>query len=157
MTKHKKRQKREKRIIGRRDKVDFPDLGLYEIDAKIDTGAYTSSIHCHNIRVMRKGGKEIVAFNLLDPSHPSYNEKELQLQLYSKRKVRNSFGRVEERYIVNTKIKLFGESYDIELSLADRSRMQSPVLLGRKLLNRRFVVDVTKVNLSYKLKSREGG
>lgn len=144
----------EKIIIGRKDKVDFPELRLYGIDAKIDTGAYTSAIHCHNIRVKVKDGKKIAYFNLLDPLHPSYDEKELHLPVYAKKRIKNSFGQVEERYIVKTKIVLFGKSFDIELSLSDRSKMECPMLLGRKLLIKNFVVDVAKVNLSYRQKKR---
>ncbi len=146
---------KEKSIIGRKDKIDFPKLGLYDVEAKIDTGAYTSAIHCHDIRVKVKDGRKVVYFNLLDPSHPSYNEKEFRLPVYAKKRIKNSFGQVEERYIVKTKILLFGKSYDLELSLSDRSKMECPVLLGRKLLNKTFVVDVSKVNLSYRQKMRK--
>ena len=145
----------QKLVIGRKDKADFPELRLYGIDAKVDTGAYTSAIHCHNIRVKVKDGKKTVYFNLLDPSHPSYNEKKFRLPVYAKKRIKNSFGQVEERYIVKTKLVLFGKSYDIELSLSDRSKMECPVLLGRKLLIKNFIVDVGKVNLSYRQKKRK--
>lgn len=141
-------------IIGRKDKVDFPELGLYDIDAKIDTGAYTSSIHCHDIRVMDEVGISKVRFRLLDPSRPTYNNKEFTHSIYAKREIKNSFGQVEERYIIKTKILLFDELFDTELSLTDRSRMVYPVLLGRKLLFNHFVVDVMQTDLSYNQKLR---
>jgi hypothetical protein len=140
-------------IIGRKDKVDFPELGLYDIDAKVDTGAYTSSIHCHNIEIIDKDGENKVRFNLLDPSHPMYN-KEFLLPINSKREIKNSFGQVEERYIIKTQVLLFGELFDIELSLTDRSKMEYPVLLGRQLLHNRFSVDVSQIDLSYNQKIR---
>ncbi len=141
-------------IIGRKDKVDFPELGLFDIDAKIDTGAYTSAIHCHSIKLIDKDGERKVRFNLLDPSRPSYNNKKFTLMVYGKRKIKNSFGQVEERYIIKTRILLFGKLFDIELSLTDRSKMEYPVLLGRKILSNRFTVNVAQANLSYKQKSR---
>lgn len=146
------KSKNPKLVIGRKDKVDFPELGLYDITAKIDTGAYTSAIHCHEIRIVRKGKKRLVSFRLLDPSHPTYEGTTLSHELLALRRIKNSFGQVEERCIIRTYVTIFGRNYEIELSLADRSRMECPVLLGRKLLRKRFIVDVGMVNLSYKHK-----
>ncbi len=141
-------------IIGRKDRVDFPELGLYDIDAKIDTGAYTSSIHCQDIEVTDKYGETKVRFNLLDPSHSLYNNKEFLLPVYAKKEIKNSFGQIEERHIIKTRVLLFGELFDIELSLTDRSKMEYPVLLGRQLLHNCFIVDVSQIDLSYSQKLR---
>lgn len=91
-------------------------------------------------------------FNLLDPTHPEYDEKEFVLPIYKRKRVKSSSGEATIRTFIQTKILLFGELMDIELSLADRSDMKYPVLLGRKLLQRRYVVDVSKRNLSFKKK-----
>ncbi|AXJ01133.1 hypothetical protein CYPRO_1883 [Cyclonatronum proteinivorum] len=141
-------------MIGRVEKVDFPDLDLYDIDCKTDTGAYTSSIHCHDITTYRldETGEEVVRFFLLDPSHPSFNHREFVLPVKTRRKVKNSFGESQKRIIIQTKMMLFSKVYVVELSLADRSRMNYPVLLGRKAINKRFLVDVSQKNLSHKLK-----
>ncbi len=64
-----------KKLVGRSDKVDLPELNFFDLDAKIDTGAYTSAIHCHRIRVVNKNGKKLLHFILVDPAHPAYNEK----------------------------------------------------------------------------------
>ena len=140
--------------IGRKDKIDFPELRLYDIEAKVDTGAYTSCIHCYNVKVINKDGGEKIRFSLLDPLQPSYNHKKLTLPIHSKRKIKNSSGQVEERYIIRTQILLFDQAFHIELSLTDRSQMEYPVLLGRKLLHNNFIVDVTQTDLSYKQKLR---
>jgi len=145
-------RKVDKLVIGRKDKVDFPELGLYNITSKIDTGAYTSAIHCHDIKLIRKGKRKFVTFKLLDPSHSTYNGKLLKHELLAERKIKNSSGQSEERCIIKTRVILFDSSYDIELSLTDRSKMECPVLLGRKLLRKRFLVDVGRINLSYKNK-----
>jgi len=149
MPKRKRKRKRKLTTIGRTDVVDFPDLDLYGISVKIDTGAYTSSIHCQNIRTYTRWGKQYLRFNLLDPEHHAYHEKEFRFTEFSQKAVKNSFGESQERYVINANIVLFGKKYKIELSLSDRGNMRFPVLLGRKVLEQGFVVDVSKVNLSF--------
>lgn len=149
------KNKTEKTIIGRKDRVDFPKLKLFNIDAKIDTGAYTTAIHCNNVVTKTVSSKKYVVFQLLDPSHPDYNHREIKLPLEKVKRVKNSFGQSEKRFIVKTDIVLFGERIEIEMSLSDRAKMQYPVLIGRKLLNNKFIVDVSKVNLSFKKKKKE--
>ena len=61
---------------------------------------------------------------------------------------------MEYRYAVKTAIMLFGKKYNIELALTNRSTMKNPVLLGRKVLRDRFIIDVTKQNLSYREKKK---
>ena len=148
-------KERVKLLIGRKEKVDFPKLKLYGINAKIDTGAYTSAIHCDSIRAVRKGGERFVRFRLLDPSHPAYDGREIRKPLLGRKKVKSSFGQTEYRYIIKTFVEIFGRSYEIELSLSDRSGMEHPILLGRKFIQDKFVVDVSKFDLSRKKKAIE--
>lgn len=136
------------KIIGRLERIDFPEWDLFDIDAKIDTGAYTSSLHCHHIEPFSKKGRSFVRFNLLDPSHATYNEKILELPVHATKSIKSSNGSTEQRYIVKTIIRLLDKEFKAELSLADRSEMRYPVLLGRKLINKRFLVDVSKKYLS---------
>jgi hypothetical protein len=143
---------REKLLIGKRDKADFPLWGLKNIDVKVDTGAYTSSIHCSHIEEVKIGGKRKLKFELLDPSHKKYNGRPLIADKYAKKGIRSSNGELQERYIVQTEIVLFGVTFPIQLSLTERGEMKFPVLLGRKLLTGRFVVDTSITNLSYKNK-----
>jgi len=135
-------------LIGRIERVNFPLWNMKDIEAKVDTGAYTSSIHCQNIQEIKKSGVSHVQFNLLDPEHPSYNNEIIELRLLDKRKVKSSNGRSTLRFFVQTNIQIFGKSYTIDLSLSDRSEMNYPILLGRKFLNDRFIVDVSKKYLS---------
>ena len=136
--------------IGRIDKVDFPELGLNDIEAKIDSGAYTSSIHCETIKAFYKGGEHFVKFIVFNDDHPI----EREAKVFASKQVKNSFGQIEYRYTIKTPVILFGKSYLIELALTNRSSMKYPVLLGRKLLGERFIIDVTKLNLSYKEKMK---
>ena len=148
--------KLEKKIIGRREMVAFPELGIDEIEAKVDTGAYTSAIHCSDIHEeVKPDGTKVIALDLLDPSHPQYNHKKLEFSDYSLRDIRNSFGDVQERYVIKTKIQFFEELIEAEFSLSDRSDMKYPVLIGRKLLKGRFVVDVSRKNVSLKYKNKK--
>ena len=147
-------KRRYKRTIGRIEKVDFPELHLNGIEAKIDTGAYTSSIHCESVKSTVKDGVEYVTFTLLDAHHPLFHKKKYTLPLHAEKIIKNSFGQAESRYVIQTKITLFEEIYDIELSLADRSAMDYPVLLGRKLLKNRFIVDIAQINCSLKYKKK---
>lgn len=139
--------KKEKRIIGRRELVDFPELGLFRITAKIDTGAYTSALHCHDIEVKNIDGINTLCFKLLDPSLPEYNEQEQRFTKFHEKEIKNSFGDFEKRFVIRTKIKIAKKIISTGISLTDRGNMRYPVLLGRKLLRNRFIVDVAEVNL----------
>ncbi|MCU0341665.1 MAG: RimK/LysX family protein [Spirosomaceae bacterium] len=142
--------KKEKRFIGRTDLIDLPDLGLADVRAKIDTGAYTSSIHCFKVK-LQKDGK--LSFYL--PAHRAEKHKRFVTNSFELRAIKNSFGQTEMRYVIKTRIVLFGKRILTEFSLADRSEMRFPVLLGRRLLRNRFIVDVSKQNLSYDAKENK--
>ncbi|MEE4115065.1 MAG: RimK/LysX family protein [Marinilabiliaceae bacterium] len=141
-------------IIGRADKADFPELFLRDISIKIDTGAYTSTIHSHDIREEVVDGEKYIEFRVLDPDHPMYTGQLFRTKKYKRKEVRNSFGISELRFVVDTSIILFGNEYPLELSLSERSDMRYPILIGRKLLKKRFVVDPSKKDISYKQKKK---
>ena len=142
-----------RKTIGRYDKADFPGFGLVDVDIKMDTGAYTSAIHCHAIGTKEVDGEEVLFFNLLDPSYHQYEGKELSTDDFSQKTVKNSFGGSEMRYVIKTHIVLFGKKYVIDLSLSERGEMKFPILIGRKFLMKKFIVDPAKTDLSHKLKS----
>lgn len=140
---------KQKKTIGRTDKIDLPDMGIENIHAKIDTGAYTSSIHCHKIKNL----DGILSFYITLEHEDGTFSREYQTKEFSRKKIRSSNGQSQTRYVIKSKIMLFGKSYVTEFSLTDRSKMKTPVLIGRKLLNDRFLVDVSKKNLSFEVKS----
>ena len=148
------KQGKRKTTIGRTDCADLPLLKLKEIPIKIDTGAYTSSIHCDTIEEIKKKNKKAIRFVLLDPFHEQYNNRAIETADYEMKTIRNSFGQDEERFVIKTEIVLFNETFEIELSLSNRSDMKYPILIGRKLLADKFVVDVSRTNLSLKLKGK---
>jgi hypothetical protein len=141
-----KKQERLK-TVGRLEPIDFPEWGLFGIDAKIDTGAYTSSLHCHHIEAYDHKGTPYVKFNLLDPTHETYNDKLFKLPIHARKSIKSSNGSTEERYIIKTNVRIADKELDIELSIADRSEMKYPVLIGRKLLSGHFLVDASANNL----------
>lgn len=141
-------------VIGTTDHIDFPDFGMEGIGCKVDTGASTSALHCHKVRLTEKDGLPFVRFQLLDPEHPAFQKTKFHLPLYRERQVKNSFGQTEMRYSIKTRIFLFGQTYAVEFTLADRAKMRYPVLLGSRFLRNKFVVDVSQKDLSFQLKNQ---
>ncbi|MDR9458320.1 MAG: RimK/LysX family protein [Salegentibacter sp.] len=141
----------EKTVIGRFDKADFPALHLNDIAIKIDTGAYTSSIHCENIREEN----DLLLCTFLDEEHPLYNGKEFSFKDYDIVFVRSSNGIIQKRYQVESTIKIFNKVYKISLSLSSRQEMRFPVLIGRKFLTKKFIVDTQLTDVSFNLKQNE--
>lgn len=135
-------------ILGRYDRVDLPDLGLSNIHAKIDTGAYSCSLHCSKAEVVNKN----LEFVLLDEEHPEFTGMKFVFKKFEQREIKNSFGEAEQRYIIKTKIRIFKRLINAEFSLSNRGNLKFPVLLGRKILRQRFLIDVTKKDLSFKSK-----
>jgi hypothetical protein len=140
-------------VIGRIDIADFEEFELEEIKLKVDTGAYTSSIHTHDIQEVELDGEKYIEFKLLDPSHPLYQDRVFRTRDFKQKKVKSSFGNVEERYVIETTITIFDKVYPIQLSLSERGNMKYPILMGRRFLNKKFIVDTSLKNVSYKLKA----
>ncbi len=130
----------EKNILGIFETIDFPDFGIDSVKAKIDTGAYSGAFHCTKIKeVDTADGKEL-HFSPFD--HPDIGIKTKE---YTSKHVKSSNGERQERYFVITNINIAGKNYPTMLSLADRTSMRWPVIIGRKFLsNYNFLVDVNK-------------
>ncbi|MCY7358383.1 MAG: RimK/LysX family protein [Rudanella sp.] len=126
--------------------VDFPDLALMAVEAKIDTGAYTSALHCKDVCLFETEHETILSFCVIEPGGSL--TRRIYSDTFTQRIIKNSFGVAEKRYVIKTKIVLFGRKIRAEFTLADREQMRYPVLLGRKLLRNRFIVDVSQKNLS---------
>ncbi|MEO6302890.1 MAG: RimK/LysX family protein [Bacteroidia bacterium] len=137
-------KKNKLRLIGRREFVDFPLLGIYNIEAKIDTGAYTSSIHCDDISIINENDKPILNFVI------TQDDKQLQkiqrFEEFTQKKIKNSFGEMEERYIIKTLIVIGKKKIRSTLSLSNRDGMRYPVLIGRKLVKGKFLIDTDQIH-----------
>jgi len=145
----------DKKIIGRKDVVDFPSIGLNNVQVKIDSGAFSSSIHCEKISERVQAGNNFLEVIFLDQYDDSYTGEVIRFENYKKRIIKSSNGVSEERFIVELEILLFGQSYHTEFSLTRRNDLKFPVLLGRKLLNKQFIIDTSKSNLSFKAKRKK--
>lgn len=132
-------------ILGRNDRVDLPGLGLIDIHAKIDTGAYTSSLHCARAEVV--DGK--LEFVLLDEEHPEFTGMKFTFDEFDQREIRSSSGETELRYVIRTTVKIYDRTFRTQFSLSARDNMKFPILLGRRVLKNRFLIDVSKTDMSY--------
>lgn len=142
---------RYKSIIGRYEFITFPDYLLFDIPAKIDTGANYSSIHAEDIKIITKNGVKQLEFTLMQ-GHKSYDySRKIVVKEFRTSQIENSFGHSERRYVVTLKCKLANKVFKTDFTLADRSKKAFPILLGRKLLSGRFVIDTSMNNISQKV------
>lgn len=148
-------KKKLKRLIGKSDKADLPDWDVVAVPVKIDSGAYRSTIDCHDIKVLKTKDGKYLQFVLFNPSHPLYTGQKIACAKYRRSQVKSSNGEKQKRYVVKTKIKLFDKIYETEFTLSKREDMKFPILLGRKLLNNNFIIDTSKSNLSWTYSKRK--
>lgn len=130
----------QQHIVGSSETIGFPSFGMSNVPAKIDTGADSGAIHCTTITEKNIKGKSVIQFSPFDePDHVIIATD------YTVRKVRSSNGEACERFFIDTIIEIQGKQYPINLSLADRTEMTWPVLVGKKFLaDNNFLVDVTR-------------
>lgn len=126
-----------RQVIGRLVRVSLGSLGLQNELAKVDTGAFTSSIHCEKAIIE---GDQVLVW--MTPEDLKENLP-LTIPLYKTKDVRSSNGSVEHRPIVQTTIQILGQDFPIQCSLTNRSKMRHRVLIGRRFLKHKFIVDVT--------------
>ncbi len=141
-------------VIGSTDVIDLPELDLENIPCKIDTGAYTSSLHCAEVKFIEKGDDTLISFKLYDPKFGIHNKKTYRFKDFKEKRVRSSNGEVDFRYTISTEVILFGQKIKTVFTLSYREKMKYPILLGKRLLKNRFIVDVSKDNLNLKQKEK---
>lgn len=140
----------EKTIIGRREIANLPQFGLNHVDVKVDSGAYTSSIHVSSCKEVELEGATLLEVIFLDENHSAFDNEKHYFQEYRIKKVKSSNGHEQLRYFIKCTIELLGRKIKTEFSLTERKGMRYPILLGRKLLNKRFIIDTSLVNVSKK-------
>ncbi len=128
-------------LVGWREWLALPDLGIPGIKAKVDTGARTSALHTHDYEMFRRGGKEWVRFHL----HPLRHNEEVQISCEAEvtdvREVRDSGGHAETRPFIETTARIGKFEWPLALSLTNRESMKFRMLLGRRALAGYFLVD----------------
>ncbi len=123
--------------MGWRELVSLPDLGLTGIPAKIDTGARTSSLHAREVEEFERGGERFVRF-AVDWGGERHFCEAIHVDV---RGITSSNGDQQTRFVIKTPLSIGNLTFRAEISLADRSQMQFPMLIGRTALRRRMVVD----------------
>ncbi len=124
-------------VVGWRELVELPDLGLFGIPAKIDSGARTSSLHGEVIEDFERDGERFVRF-AVDWDGKRHECEAVHVDI---RGITSSNGETQRRYVIKTPLKIGQTRFRAEISLADRSEMKFPMLIGRSCLRRRFLVD----------------
>ncbi|HHH19381.1 MAG TPA: clan AA aspartic protease [Campylobacterales bacterium] len=143
----------KKKIIGSIERISILDLELYDLDAKVDTGADSNALHCDDIRVDSQN--KVVYFKLLDEVHPAYHGKAMSMPLHQIKRVKSSNGLIQERPSIKVEVAFFGKRYKTVISLTDRSDMKYPMLIGKKFMEKRFLVDVSENYLAHNNAQKE--
>lgn len=125
--------------VGTKELVDFPTLDIFGVPAKVDTGADSSAIWASNIH--EENGH--LYFTLFDKTSPYYTGKQLSTQSFSMISIKNSFGHTEFRYKVTLRIRLAKKTLAVRFTLANRENNSQPILIGRRTLHGKFIVDVS--------------
>ncbi|MDR2283490.1 MAG: RimK/LysX family protein [Sphingobacterium sp.] len=140
---------KEKLLVGWKETLDLPELGIFGIEAKVDTGAASSVLHCNSYKIIHEDGQDWIICELII-DFETEETKTLKLKLYKTKLVKSSFGQEEKRFYIRTKATLYDQVFGIKISFRNRSQMTYPMLLGKNFLYKRFLVDVSKENLSVK-------
>jgi hypothetical protein len=128
-------------LIGWREYLNLPQLGIEKVKAKIDTGARTSALHAFNVKTINQENKTWVNFEV----HPIQRNSQITVNclapLLEYREVKNSGGHAQNRPVILTEIKLGQYLWEIELTLTNRDLMGFRMLLGRQAIRKRFLVE----------------
>ncbi len=127
-------QSLDNKLIGWRETVGFPELGIFSLKAKIDTGARTTALHAVDLTPVEKGAERWIKFRVPGSGLPK--NAFCQARLVDERKIKNTSGEPELRYVIDTLFVLGQRSWRIEVSLADRQKMAFPVIIGRTAIRR---------------------
>jgi hypothetical protein len=142
-------------VIGRKDLVSFPAFGLFSVPVKIDSGAYTSSMHCSKIELIGEGENAELHVIFLDEKYQGFTGKEFVFNKFKEKRVKSSNGQSQLRYFITGTIRIFNKDYETLFSLTQRTGLRNPILLGRKLLNKRFLIDSSKINCSFEFEKQK--
>jgi hypothetical protein len=137
-------------MVGWREWVCLPELGIEKIKAKVDTGARTSALHAFSLKPFKENGRDRIRFDIHPLQHNTDKIVTCTADIIDLRWVSDSGGHREERYVVNTPLIIGDISWPIEITLTERDTMLFRMLLGRSAIRKRFVVNPARSFLTTK-------
>ena len=143
------KKKREKRVVGWKENAALPDLNVKNVIAKIDTGANLASIDAADIKIVTRDEVKFVKFKVMKRNN---TVRKTSAPLEGYKRIKSSNGDVEKRPYIKTTLLMDGISKKIEVTLTDRGPMDYTMLIGRKALGKRWVVNPS---ISFLTKSKE--
>ena len=144
----------QKPALGWREWLGFPDLGIPQIKAKVDTGARTSCLHAFYVKPFDREGASWVRFGIHPRQDDTSEEIHCEAPIKDRRKVRDSGGHEEYRYVIETMVSIGKDRHLAEVTLTDRDSMKFRVLLGRTAFRGKYLVDAGRSYLQGKRKRR---
>lgn len=132
------------KIVGWREWVSLPELGIDKIKAKVDTGARTSALHAFSLNPFKENGKDRISFDMHPLQHNTTTVVNCVADIIDQRWVSDSGGHREERYVIRTPVIIGNDNWPIEITLTERDTMLFRMLLGRRAIRRHFMVNPAK-------------
>jgi len=133
-------------ILGATADISLPNLGIKKLQARVDTGAASCALNASSITIIEdeEGVEQKLEVILFDTDSELYTGEVLEFEDFVIRNVRNSFGKKMARPMIKTTVIINKQSYEILIGFSNRSKLTYDMLIGRNLLEKGFVVDVTK-------------
>lgn len=135
------KRRKHKMLVGALELCDLPDLEITHLNARIDTGAQTSSLHVDNIEEFEKDGEHWVSFDIHPDIHNVDTIVRRQAKIKGRRKIKSSNAQAEKRCVIATTLVMGGRRWRIQLTLTDRREMSYLMLLGRQAMLGKMMVD----------------
>ena len=132
------------KVLGWREWVSLPELGIEKIKAKVDTGARTSALHAFDVRLDESSGEKIVRFKIHPKQRDLNSVIECEAPFLDEREVRNSGGHSELRYVIGTRIVIGSNELTAEITLTNRDSMGFRMLIGRTAMKGNYLVNPGK-------------
>lgn len=138
----------KKKTLGWREWLALPEFGIDYIKAKVDTGARTSALHTFYITPFTRDDQPWVRFGIHPDQRSTDKAVDCEAPVADRRMVTDSGGHTEERFVIQTLVKVGDEEVKIEMTLTDRENMRFRMLLGRTAMRGKFTVDPARSYLA---------